>query len=181
MRIIAGRHRSRTLKMVPSNDTRETSDKVRGAIFNSLSTSVVNANVLDLFAGSGAYGLESISRGASHVWFNDVKPKAIETIIENIKLLNEHTHATVWKYDYKEAINRIKLNELKLDLVFLDPPYEMNIYAEILDSIYENLNDDCLCILEMHKENSVNLNLEKYEITREKLYGIKKIIMLRKL
>lgn len=80
MRIIAGKYRSRLLKMVPDERTRETQDKVRGAVFNTLQDYVINSSVLDLFAGSGSYGIEAISRGAKSVIFNDINSISIRTI-----------------------------------------------------------------------------------------------------
>ena len=76
MRIISGKHRSRIIKMVDIDTTRETTDKVRGAIFNLISFYPITGNVLDLFSGSGAMGLEALSRGAKKAYFNDLGKKS---------------------------------------------------------------------------------------------------------
>src|SRR5690606_16282736 len=111
----------RLLKMVPSKDTRETSDKVRGAVFNSLADQVQHSKILDLFAGSGAYGLEALSRGATSVLFNDVKPDAVKIVKENIQALKEDTTSVVLQLDYEQIINKITTYSFRLDIESIQP------------------------------------------------------------
>lgn len=181
MRIIAGTFRSRQLKMVPSSDTRETSDKVKGAVFNSIGSRIENSIVLDLFAGSGSYGLEAISRGAKHVVFNDYKQIAIHTLSENIKNLAVDNLCLVWKLDYEIALKKIETLEYKFDLVFIDPPYKLDIYEDIVNQLYTHTSEDVMIVLEMDKSRILNSSkLGNYLIYKEKVYGSKKIIFIMK-
>lgn len=181
MRIIAGTFRSRTLKMVPSKDTRETSDKVKGAVFNSLSSRIENSIILDLFAGSGSYGLEAISRGAKHVVFNDYKQLAINTLTDNIKSLAVENACLVWKLDYELAIKKLATLAFKFDIVFIDPPYKLDIYEDIVNQLYTHTSDDVMIVLEMDKSRILDLSkLSRYVIYKEKVYGSKKIIFIMK-
>ncbi len=162
--------------MVPSDDTKETSDKVRGAIFNSLGELVLNANILDLFAGSGAYGLEAISRGAALCMFNDSKLSACKTIHENIVNLRVEKQSTLWQLDYLKAIDKIKNENLKFDIIFVDPPYKMDVYEEVLNHLSPQLNPGGIIVLEMHKDRVINLeSVFNMKFRNEKIYGIKKV------
>lgn len=181
MRIISGEFKSRLLKMVPSKDTRETSDKVRGAVFNSLGESIRDAVILDLFAGSGSYGLESISRGAKYVVFNDVKQIAINTLNENIANLGVNDRVILWKHDYNIALKKLSELKDKLDIVFLDPPYKLDIYESISNQLIPHLNEDALLVLEMDKNRILDLEqIKAYTVMKEKVYGSKKILILSK-
>ena len=104
---------------------------------NSLNSKVENGHILDLFAGSGSYGLESISRGAKHVLFNDVKQAALITLNENIASLNVLDKSTVWKLDYTLALKDLKNWVIKLDVIFIDPPYIMDIYESVANELYD--------------------------------------------
>lgn len=181
MRIIGGQFRSLKLKMVPSKTTRETSDMVRGAIMNSLGEKIVDAQILDLFSGSGAYGLEAISRGAKHAFLNDYSKDAIATIKDNINHLKVQNLVSLWTYDYRIAIQKIKDDNIKLDIIFLDPPYEMTVYEEIVNELKESLNSNGIVVIEMHKNSSLSLDkLNEVYNYKESTYGIKKVIYLKK-
>src|SRR5690606_10623434 len=176
MRIISGIHRSRIIKMVPSEETRETSDKVRGAIFNSLGDQVQDAYVLDLFAGSGAYGLEAISRGAKKCMFNDSKLHAINTILENIKNLKVESQSEVLKLDYLKAVEKLIKEEHKFDIIFLDPPYKKVDLESLIMNLLNVLNEEATIIVETHKDVSLQVNkLIGFKIREPKVYGIKKV------
>ncbi|MBN3490368.1 16S rRNA (guanine(966)-N(2))-methyltransferase RsmD [Acholeplasma equirhinis] len=182
MRIISGIHRSRIIKMVPSESTRETSDKVRGAVLNSIGDKVKDAFILDLFAGSGAYGLESISRGARKCMFNDTKLDATKTILENIKSLKVEEQSELLKLDYLKAVEKLKNEQYKFDLIFLDPPYKKVNLESLINDLDSILDDDGLIVIETHKD--VILSLErtpKYQVRSEKVYGIKKIYYVIKI
>ena len=112
MRIIGGKNRSRIINEVGIPTTKPTADNVREAVFNSL-YDVNGAVVLDLFAGSGSYGLEALSRGAKSSHFNDNHPKAIATIKENINLLGEKENSFVTPYEYNQALFHIRNKDLK--------------------------------------------------------------------
>ncbi len=178
MRIISGKYRGRILKN-PTDDNivRPTTDKVKEAIFDSIQFLVHNAKFLDLFAGSGAIGIEAISRGAREVVFVDISRKAIKIIEENLNLIKETSR--VINSDYKNAISLLKGK--KFNIIFLDPPYAQNDAALILNLINECdiLENDGLIIYEHLKNIDINLS-EDWEIIKTKLYGIVQVDTIKR-
>jgi 16S rRNA (guanine(966)-N(2))-methyltransferase RsmD len=121
MRVIAGRHGGRRLKAPAGEATRPTSDRVREALFSVLGDRVEGARVLDLFAGSGALGLEALSRGAASATFVDAAPAAIRVLRDNLAALGEE--AEVVRADALRWLGTASRRSRQYDLVFLDPPY----------------------------------------------------------
>lgn len=131
MRIIGGQYRHRIIKYPFAGTTRPTKDMVREALFSALLLDLANARVLDLFAGSGAYGIEAISRGAVKAVFVDNNIEAIKCIKDNLLILGIK-EAEVYERDYLTAIKELGLHKEEFDIVFLDPPYAMKNYQEII-------------------------------------------------
>ena len=124
MRIVAGQHRSRRLAVPPGKGVRPTSDRAREAIFSSLGGVVVDAHVLDLFAGSGAMGLEALSRGAAHCVFVERDAQALDAIRTNVAELGERDRAMIERGNALTALKRrIEAGET-FELIVVDPPYE---------------------------------------------------------
>ena len=121
MRVIAGQWRGRPLKAPPGAATRPTSDRVREALFSILAARVADARVLDLFAGSGALGIEALSRGAQTATFVDDAPAAIRAIEANLATLR--AAAEVRRSDVLRFLTSARRGAAQYDLVFLDPPY----------------------------------------------------------
>jgi 16S rRNA (guanine(966)-N(2))-methyltransferase RsmD len=133
MRIISGEARGRKLFAPAGEETRPTSDKVRGSLFNIIGARVYDAEVLDLFGGTGAMALEALSRGAEHAVIVDSAREAIQVIERNAQgvLKDELTsRARILRADYRTAIN--SLVGMKFDLVFLDPPYAKGLLPATL-------------------------------------------------
>jgi len=129
MRVIAGEFRSRRLKAVPGLDTRPTPDRVREALFNVLAPEIQDCVFLDGYAGTGAVGIEALSRGASRAIFIERSKPAIEVIRENLKSLGLLRRAEVLQGRVLQYVNR-----READIVFLDPPYSLESeYREALD------------------------------------------------
>ncbi len=120
MRIIAGKYGSRKIVAPPGTDTRPTADKTREAVFSILQTRVPGARVLDLFAGSGAMGLEALSRGARTAILVDASRAAQKAIRENIAALNARD-ALLLATDFRKALPMVSR---PFDLIFMDPPYK---------------------------------------------------------
>lgn len=177
MRIISGTEKSRKIKMVDIQTTRETSDMVRESMFNLMNSYEKKGLALDLFSGSGSIGLEAISRGVEKCFFNDINKVAYNVTIENINTLKYQDKSEVTNLEYIDCLNKLK--EYKFNFIFLDPPYKLNCLDEILKFIKENdmLNEDGLIVYESGKEFSYNS--EVFELYKEKKYGIKKITILR--
>ena len=172
MRIIAGKLRHRIIKMTNLETTRETQDKVRGAIFNMIGPYLDFNNCLDLFAGSGAMGLEAYSRGVRNIYLNDSNFEAIKIIEENSKSLN--VDAKIYNLDYLEFIKKI---EIKFDLIILDPPYKMDNIEEILDSILPILAESGIIVFEMKKESKYPESFNRLKLIKNKEYGIKRVVV----
>ena len=174
MRIIAGTAKGRTLYAPQGDQTRPTSDKLRGSLFNILGGRVVDARVLDLFGGTGALALEALSRGAASAVIVDSARAAIQAIERNARsVLKDEFDARVRiiRADYRSAIPL--LGETPFDLVFLDPPYRMEAaYGDALTRLSEAklLADDCTVVLERAKSADIPAP-EGFECRDTRLYG----------
>jgi len=133
MRIVAGRFGGRRLAAPRGRGIRPTLERVREAIFDVLQSRVEGARVLDLFTGSGALGLEALSRGAVRVVFADADPRAVEALRENARRLGLRLLPDqVWNLPALQVISRLHQRGESFDLVFLDPPWEGGFYDETL-------------------------------------------------
>lgn len=136
MRIIAGKHKSRKLETLAGNNTRPMMDVMKESVFNTIGPYFDEIEILDLFGGSGALSLEAISRGAHHSYIIDLSRDAVKVITNNVKSLKEENSVTVMNMDYKLALK--KLEGQQFDLIFLDPPYRLNIVNELLEYLKEH-------------------------------------------
>lgn len=129
MRIIAGEFKGRRLKTPPKQwrHVRPIQDKIKGAIFNILQERVWGARVLDLFAGSGSFGIEALSRGAGHVTFVESDRELTGILKENLRLLGVYDRAAVLQDDALDSIQDLAAGQKMFDLVFSDPPYRQGL------------------------------------------------------
>ncbi len=135
MRIIGGKYRSRVLSTFEGEDVRPTSDRVRESLFNILSFKLYGARVLDLFAGSGAVGIESLSRGAKEVLFNDCAKESLAILKKNLAALKISVggeEAKLFGYDYLTCLEQVRGT---FDLIFIDPPYRFDYGEKALEKI----------------------------------------------
>jgi len=123
MRIIAGRYKSRQLKTLRGAHTRPTSDRLRETLYNVLGPAVAGSVAADCYAGSGAVGLEALSRGAEWVYFLENHRPAVKVIRENLKSLEIDSGAEVLAFDVLAGLGELEQRGVRLDIVFLDPPY----------------------------------------------------------
>ena len=169
MRIVGGKYRHRLI-VYPDDatHTRPTKDRVREAIFSAIGD-ITNYNVLDLYAGSGAMGIEALSRGASHCVFVDNSVIAIKTIKENV------TNLKIPNEEYEIIKNRdlvaLDLLKQKFDLIILDPPYEEGQYEMIVDLLKEKglLSENAIIVMEANRR--VILENIDYKKNKEYHYG----------
>ena len=128
MRIIGGEYKGRILRMPKGVAIRPTQDRVREALFNVIRECIPGSSVLDLYAGSGAFGIEALSRGASFAIFVDNNTKCIRTIKSNLSQIGiKGPVAKVIKADAYSALVKLKKSNISLDVVFLDPPYHRGL------------------------------------------------------
>jgi len=129
MRVIAGEFRSRRLKTLPGATTRPTPDRLRETLFDILQPRIAGATFTDAYAGTGAVGIEALSRGAAHAWFLERGRAALEILRENLAALDLASRATVLPGPVLLTLSR-----QSADIVFLDPPYDHDReYAQVLD------------------------------------------------
>lgn len=176
MRIVGGRLRHRIIKMTNLETTRETQDKVRQAIYNMIGPYFDGGVCLDLFAGSGAMGIEAYSRGIDKIYLNDLNKLALDVCRDNCKSLGI-SDVEFSNLDYLEFINLCKV---KFDLIILDPPYKMDDIKSILDKIYPLVNDKGLVVFEMGKDSIYPDELLELRLIKDKTYGIKRVVVYRK-
>lgn len=132
MRIIGGARRGKLL-FTPSNlSIRPTADRVRESIFNILADQILDANVLDMFAGTGAMGLEALSRGAQHAVFIDNQPAALALIKKNIQACRWNDRADIIRWDLRQNLKCIRSPKRPFTLVFVDPPYRSQSIPAVL-------------------------------------------------
>ena len=171
MRIISGEAKGRTLFAPRGQETRPTSDKIRGSVFNIIGPRVVGARVIDLFGGTGALALEALSRGAAFAIIADSSRQAIQVIERNARsVLKEDFDARcrILKLDYRAAIEQAGDG---FDMVFLDPPYRMTeAYADALARLRPRLNPECLVVMERLKGVQILLP-QGFESCDVRVYG----------
>ena len=167
MRVVGGVYRHRELVWPKSLMTRPTKDMVREAIFSALSNKVNNSIVLDLFAGSGALAIEAISRGASFAYLVDHDYQALDAIKKNLETL-KITNAQVYSCDYLVALKDLINHQVKIDIIFIDPPYKMNDYQKIIDETLPILKSDSVIVIESDALVKLNITSKKY---KEYKYG----------
>lgn len=138
MRIIAGKFKAKRINSPKTELTRPTLDRVKEALFSIINNYIKDANVLDLFSGTGNLGLEAISRGAKFALLNDDKNVAISTIISNVELTNTQNCVKITKKDYIKCLNQIIKEEMVFDVIFLDPPYDSDLGINSLKFISDS-------------------------------------------
>lgn len=178
LRIIGGTFRSRQLDTPDVNTTKPTMDRVRAGIFSALSTDIYNANVLDLFAGSGSFGLESLSRGASKATFVELNDKAFLCVQRNAAKLNVYSQVDMFKEDVLSYLNRQEANQF--DIIFADPPYKLGVYGDLLDIVINKglLKEKGILVLE--SEKSLNITNPYFSKIKEYKYGLAHVTILRR-
>ena len=124
MRIIAGEKRGKKLVTITGDKIRPTADKIKGAIFNSLQNEIRTAAVfVDLFSGTGAMGLEALSRGVELAYFFDLSSESIAITKKNIKLLGYDHRSRVFNQSARSGLEMLAHNKVQCDIIFMDPPY----------------------------------------------------------
>ena len=181
MRVISGTARGTKLNSIENLSTRPTLDRVKEALFSIIQTHLQGSNILDLFAGSGALGIECLSRGAKHCTFCDKSYQSIKMLKQNLQKTKFEDKATILEDDYKKCVQTIKEN--KFDIIFIDPPYKLDIAVKSIKLIleYEIFAKDGIIILETDEEERELKELEdiKLEVYDVRKYGRVKLIFLR--
>lgn len=183
MRVISGKVKGTNLYSLSGNDiTRPTLDRIKETLFNIIQGYVLDASVLDLFAGSGALSIEAVSRGAKQAVLCDKSRDAIRIINMNMEKTHLENECTVINCDYKYALENLKGN--KFDIIFIDPPYARNLAVDAVKRIVdlELLSEHGIIIIETDNEEREQEQLKNIEINQYDLrsYGRVKLIFLNR-
>ena len=176
MKVISGTLKGRNIEGYNIDGTRPTMDRVKESLFGMIQDYIKDSIVLDLFAGSGQLGIEAISNGSKLCYFIDNNNEVIKILNKNITNLKIKDNSKIILSDWKKFLNSSSEKNIKFDLIFVDPPYDYNVYEKILDKVssLNLLNNNGLIILEHHnlsfKDNYNNLTLYK-----QKKYGNKSV------
>ena len=166
MRVISGSARGTKLNSIESLDTRPTLDRVKESLFNIVQNKIKNSVVLDLFAGSGAIGIEFISRGCKKAYFCEKSHEAIKMIYKNIEKTRFLDKSEVYEKDYKKCLLDFNNKKIKFDIIFRDPAYKYNIAVDAVKDIIslELLNENGIIIIETAEEERELEHLKKLEV-----------------
>lgn len=180
MRVISGTAKGTKLSSINDLSTRPTLDRIKESLFSIIQNNLQEAKVLDLFAGSGALGIEALSRGAIHCTFCDKSYPSIQMLKQNIKKTRMEEKSTIWNLDYKKCLQSQKE---KFDIIFIDPPYKLDIAVDSIKRILHLalLKKDGIIILETDEEERELKELEKIdlEVYDVRKYGRVKLLFLR--
>ena len=173
MRVISGVARGTKLNSIDSTDTRPTLDRVKEALFNIIQNIIDDSIVLDLFAGSGAIGIECISRGAKKAYFCEKSHEAVKMIRQNIEKTRFTDKSEILQQDYKKALKNYSVRNIKFDIVFLDPPYKNDIAVDAVQDIIELglLEKNGVIIIETDEKQRELKELEKLQV---EVYDLRK-------
>ena len=183
MRVIAGSARSLKLKTPAGMNVRPTTDRIKETLFNIISPEVYGCTFLDLFCGSGAIGIEALSRGAEKAVFVDEDRTSCRFTEENLAFTKLAGKAEVLRSDARFITDTLKGWGMKFDIVFLDPPYDKGFEKTVLEqaSFCDILNNDGIVIVESSVSTEFDYAGEcGLEVYREKVYGSNKHVFLRK-
>ena len=176
MKVISGTLKGRKIEGYNIDGTRPTMDRVKESLFAMIQDYIKDSIALDLFAGSGQLGIEAISNGSKYTYFVDNNKEVIKVLNKNIDNLKIKEKSRIILSDWKKSLNDFSNQNIKFDLIFIDPPYNYDVYEKILEKVetLNLLNKEGLIILEHHnlklKEKYHNLTLYK-----EKSYGNKSV------
>ncbi|WP_303870543.1 16S rRNA (guanine(966)-N(2))-methyltransferase RsmD [Acetobacterium wieringae] len=176
MRIIAGEKRGKKLISISGERVRPTADKIKGAIFNSLQNEVREAAVfIDLFSGTGAMGLEALSRGVETAYFFDLSSESIQLTTKNIQLLGYEKRAQIFNQSAQSGVEMLAQNKILCDIIFMDPPYcQIDEIYKLLEMISEKeiLSEKGKLVIETEKSVIMPVVKNKLTCYKSKKYGI---------
>ncbi len=181
MRIISGTCKGRKLSQIQGKEIRPTSDRTREAIFNILGERVVKARVLDLFAGTGALGLEALSRGAEYAVFVDVSKQSCQVIRENIKRCRYEKVSELYCHDLAQGLSPL-VTDNRVDLVFLDPPYGQKWIETVISfpDFMDVMDENTLVVAEYSIKENPFRDFKHLDIFKQKKYSKTMVSFLQK-
>lgn len=183
MRVIAGSARRLQLKTVKNMDTRPTTDRIKETLFNMIQGDIPSSRFLDLFSGSGAIGIEALSRGADHAVFVENNKAATACIRDNLAFTRLADQAVVMESNAITAISMLESKKEFFDIIFMDPPYEKELEKEVLERLVHSpiLDENTLIIVEASLDTDFSYLKEMgYLVIRDKIYKTNQHMFMRK-
>jgi len=177
LRVITGKAKGRRLQMVPGDSTRPITDRAKEALFSIIGTWIVDTRVLDLFGGTGAVGIEALSRGAHYAQFVDAERRAVETIQANLKHCHLEGQASVDRHDAFTWLDRYRGRAF--DLIYIAPPQYQDLWSKALlriDSLPDLLTDFGSVIVQIHPKEDAPVALARLQEYDRRRYGSTLII-----
>ncbi|MCK8058066.1 MULTISPECIES: 16S rRNA (guanine(966)-N(2))-methyltransferase RsmD [unclassified Fusibacter] len=173
MRVISGKARGTHLRTIEGMSTRPTTDRVKEALFSSIQFEVLDANCLDAFAGSGALGIEALSRGAELAVFIDQSPECVKVINQNLVKTSLIDKAKVIKGDVFDVVSRLKGTVSPFGLVFLDPPYGQGLCEKIILRLIQDdmLIKNAIIVIEHDNNEILEATIGPFIRVKSKRYG----------
>ena len=173
LRVIAGELKGRKLRTARGAKTRPTANRTREAIFNIIAPLIAGARVLDLFAGSGAFGIEALSRGADTAVFVDIDVDSISVLQANIKTLSLESKTKIIRWDLIKNLNCLQTLQKTFNLVFMDPPYHKNMIEPTLLNLYssQSMATSARIIVEHSRREPVVADHLPFEYSDRRKYG----------
>lgn len=173
MRVISGTKKGLPLKAVSGTNTRPTTDKVKESIFNMIGPYFDGGVAVDLFAGSGNLGIESLSRGIDTCIFIEKDLKALQTIKDNIMKCGLEDSSEIFKIDATRAVKALEKREFKIDLLFVDPPYNQLMYYDLVQTLVDKgcMSDTATIVCEHEKYAVIPESYGDFELVKKELYG----------
>lgn len=182
MRVIAGKARRLPLKSIEGLDTRPTTDRIKETLFNMLSAEVYDASFLDLFSGSGAIGIEALSRGAANCIFVENNPKATACIRENLDFTRLGENAQLLSVEALTALQRLE-GRNAFSIIFMDPPYASGQEDELFPYLENSslADGETLIIVESAlKKDFAFVEKSGFEVVKEKRYKTNKHVFIKR-
>ena len=175
MRIISGKYKGKKLDGFEQDGTRPTKDRVKESVFGMIQNKVKDSVFLDLFSGTGSIGIEALSNFANVAYFVDNGKDILNILKNNLKGID---NGIIIEKDYISSLNYFYKNNIKFDIIYIDPPYHLNLLNKSIELIekYELLNEDGIIICEYEEEEPIC----SYKLVKEKRYGKTNIMIYRK-
>lgn len=173
MRVVAGERKGMPLKAIAGDTTRPTTDKIKESIFNMIGPFFDGGIAVDLFAGSGGLGIETLSRGADRALFIEKDSRAFQTLQENIKKCRYEQVSELFRADTMRAVKALLKRDIVIDYLFVDPPYHKSEYYDLVDVLVQGgkVADNAIILCEHSKEVALPESYGPFKQTRQETYG----------
>ncbi|WP_193708358.1 16S rRNA (guanine(966)-N(2))-methyltransferase RsmD [Alkalibaculum sporogenes] len=173
MRVITGKAKGKKLYSPKDDRVRPTSDKIKQSFFNIIDSLIKDSVFIDCFSGTGAIGIEALSRGAKEVYFIDNNKESVLLIKKNLNTTDLNSMGNIIEMNVEDAISNLSKENVIADIIFMDPPYALDIIPSIIKQISKNniLSQDGIIVAEHDKKYIPEETILDYQISNKRVYG----------